>query len=655
MRGKSGLWWIFFLVLVLASPLLEGGETYHTIIWLRLWVIGFALYYILKPLGKGALELVYPRGSWLLVLMMLLAGASLFTTHYYYITAYHFANLLVYFLLFFLCLGLLGKERNLAFGLVLILNLALWLEICLGLFEYFWLHPARVRGSFFNPAYYAGYLLALIPFPLYALFYGPEILGERGKKLLVRLGFGIIFLCGLFALFASGSRVAVFSLVPLGVVLLARYRLRALVVLLALFLGIIFFPNPFQKRLKTINRDPYAWERITIWKTSLRMIQHHPYGVGLGMYQYYYPRYAYPLKLVEIGRYGKKATRAHNEILHYACELSPVFPLLGLGFLSWFFICILKFIRRAEIARAGRLSGFLGSFLGIFIHSLVDSNLHQPPIMILAILDLAVLFSLVGEEAPFLLKEIKLKLAHPRIMQGVLGAGGVLVAGVISFQTLGAGLYFQAMKIKDSQIRKERLRFLSQLPFGYAPIYYQLAVENMNLFFQEKDFSEAAEASRYFKFATQLNSENYFYFQRWGEFLYQLSFLVKGEGLLLRAEKLVKKSLKLAPSRVKGYFLLAKIDLARGELGKAQGWLERALSYEPYYLPARALLVRVLWERGERESARGQYQELVRFYQEGMRELSLHPRIYNSYQVSLLALDNSELEELAELVGMKED
>jgi len=653
---KRILWLIFFLVLVLASPLLEGGETYHTIIWLRLWVIGFALYYFLKPLRKGALELVYPRGSWLLILMMLLAGASLFTTHYYYITAYHFANLLVYFLLFFLCLGLLERERNLAFGLVLIFNLALWLEICLGLFEYFWLHPPRVRGSFFNPAYYAGYLLALIPFPLYALFYGPEILGERGKKLLVRLGFGIIFLFGLFALFASGSRVAVFSLVPLGVVFLVKYRWRAVLLLGVLLLGIVFLPNPFQKRLKTINRDPYAWERITIWKTSLRMIQHHPYGVGLGMYKYYYNRYAYPVRMVEIGRYGKEAHRAHNELLHYACECGVIFPVLALGFLSSVFFLGFKFIfQPGKGGSVGLSSAFFGSLLGIFFHSLVDSNLHQPPIMILGVVDLAVLFYLFSERYPAVVRKSRFKLNQPRFLQVFLLVSGFFLAGLISYQALIAGFYFEAIKSPQLERRYQKLVRLTRFPSGYAPLYYQLAMDAQGLFFQKRSLALALQAIKYFQYSLQLNSENYLYYHNYGEFLYQFSLLSGKRELMEEAERLVKKALDLAPGRVFGYSLLAEIYLKKGKLNQAEQWLRKGLSYEPYYLRAGLLLVKVLWEQGKKELAREEYQELVRAYEYVTQELASRGSVYNFYQLSLVRLNQEELLKLRSLLDLEDE
>ncbi len=654
MREKSRLWLIFFLVLVLASPLLEGGETYHTIIWLRLWVIGFALYYFLKPIREGRLEFISPRGSWIFILLLILSGTSFITSHYYYITVYHFSNLLVYFLLFFLVLGILFQEQKLVEKLLLILILALVLEVIFGFFEYFRLHPSRVRGSFFNPAYYAGYLLALIPFPLYALFYHQEILGERGRRFLLQLGLGIIFLAGLFALLSSGSRVAIFSVIPLGVVFLVRYRWRAILLLGVLLLGIIFIPNPFQKRLKSINRDPYAWERITIWKTSLRMIQHHPFGVGLGMYKYYYNRYAYPVRMVEIGRYGKEAHRAHNEILHYACECGVIFPVLALGFLSWVFFLGFKFIfQPGKGGSAGLSSAFFGSFLGIFFHSLVDSNLHQPPIMVLGVVDLAVLFYLFSERYPAVVRKSRFKLNQPGFLQVFLLVSGFFLAGLISYQALIAGFYFEAIKTPQLEKRYQKLVRLTRFPSGYAPLYYQLAMDAQGLFFQKRSWALALQAIKYFQYSLKLNPENYLYYHNYGEFLYQFSLLSGKRELMEEAERLVKKALDLAPGRVFGYSLLAEIYLKKGELSQAEQWLRKGLSYEPYYLRAGLLLVKVLWEQGKKELAEQEYQELVRAYQYVTQELASRGSVYNFYQLSLVRLNQEELLKLRSLLGLE--
>jgi hypothetical protein len=142
-----------------------------------------------------------------------------------------------------------------------------------------------------------------------------------------------------------------------------------------------------------------SWERISVWRASLYIIRHHPEGVGLGMYKYYFQRYQHPFKGIKYGRYGKETSQAHNEFLNFAAECSPLASIFALGFLAIIFRQVFRAMKgsRNDFSQMMRLVGFSGSLLGILSHSLVDFNLHQPPIMIVAVIDLAALIGVKFE------------------------------------------------------------------------------------------------------------------------------------------------------------------------------------------------------------------------------------------------------------------
>jgi len=330
-KSLNRLWMVFLAVIVLAGPLLKGGETYFTAAGLRLLIICAGMFFFSRKIKPGKFSLSIPIGNRILLALLLVLGASLITTHYFFPTIYWYTIFLGCFLLFYLALNLMAGEKGgrLLQGLFWILLASGLIQSGLGIGEYFFQGRMRAAGSFFNPAYYAGYLASLISFPLAAAAFDlwPGISGW--KKWALRLGMAlaaVIIFCGVLA---SASRVIIFLALPLGLILVVRFRYLGAAVLVLAASALIFIPNPARDRIKNINSDPYAWERVTIWKSSLKMVRHHPAGVGLGMYQYYYHRYMYPMGNVKIGRYGQEAWQSHNEILNFAAESSVLAPLLG--------------------------------------------------------------------------------------------------------------------------------------------------------------------------------------------------------------------------------------------------------------------------------------------------------------------------------------
>lgn len=172
-------------------------------------------------------------------------------------------------------------------------------------------HAAQISVLFANPilqgvAAGAGTVLHL------------QLLLEGNRR---RHAIGLLLNAG--ALLTTGSKAAF-----LGTVLVAAYVLlrsgRKRILLpaaLALALLVTLVPNPLRNRfLHTIAHDPYALDRISIWKMSWRMWLDHPLtGVGPDMFEQAARRYNFP-QTHGTSRYGKIPETPHSDYLKIAVE-----------------------------------------------------------------------------------------------------------------------------------------------------------------------------------------------------------------------------------------------------------------------------------------------------------------------------------------------
>jgi len=636
--------------LILASPLVSGGDNFYTALWIRPLIIGAGLVFLLSRFKQARFQLAIPAGNRLLAALATLLSLSLVLTHYYYITIYWYSYLLVYLLLFYLLLNLLleqerGRMKAALFGIFLASGL---IQAGLGLFEFFAAPGFGSAGTFFNPSYYAGYLAGLIGFPFVALVFDFRPGLSRAKRIALKAGMGFSVLLIFSGILVSASRSALFVVVPVGMILAARFRLKSILILAVLALALALIPSPLRERFSNLSRDPYSWERLSIWKSSLKMIAHHPQGVGLGMYGYYYHRYSSPLTKVKIGRFGMQVDQAHNELLNFAAESSPLAPLLALSFLGLISARFLRALRSGNLPQQelAWLWSFSGSALAILAHSLVNYNLHQPPIMILAVTDTAAIIALLSKSSPKMVRRVDYLVNRPRIMRVVVLAVGVLFAGLVTWQTAIEALFYQALKAKELDKRIIKLYRLSVLPSGYAGVYSRLGEDfrQQFIFREEPEFAE--QAIKYLGLASRLNPEDAEYYYIRAECLYRLALSAKNPQSLDESEDLCQQALKRAPGQVFNHLLLANISFLREDYKSAERYLLTALEYEPYFLRARSQLVSVALEKGDLNRARQEYKRLLDQKNEVDALLKSNPNSLNSYQRLLAATDDKELARL---------
>ena len=249
-------------------------------------------------------------------------------------------------------------------------------------------------STFPNQNVFASFLLISLSLSSGILLFGEG--GGRGKRTVL----GIMVILFFLAIITTRSRGAFLSLalivIFLGALKSKRYALIALALLILIFSLLPTPTNSPLMRLITVGgKDPYAYTRISIWKSALSMIKDHPFlGTGLGTFSDAFPGYSFPVKGV-FARFGKKASFAHNEYLQIASEMG----IFALGIFLWLLSAFFK--KAKEILKNlqgkeeyGLVIGLVAGIAGVLIHSLVDFPLHAPTVTIILSINIGLLMSL---------------------------------------------------------------------------------------------------------------------------------------------------------------------------------------------------------------------------------------------------------------------
>ena len=149
----------------------------------------------------------------------------------------------------------------------------------------------------------------------------------------------------------------------------------------ALLIGVMIAVNPglVRKFMDRGQRDPYNYQRTSIWLGTLSMISEHPVvGVGLGHYYHFAKRFT-PAIEGTIARRSRWPNIAHSEYLQYTSELGipGAFLLFATGaylvFLAW---------KRADKSSTPETSipqeAAILTAAALSVHALVDNNWTVP-------------------------------------------------------------------------------------------------------------------------------------------------------------------------------------------------------------------------------------------------------------------------------------
>ena len=641
------------------SPLWEGGTTHSAVLVIRLLILTLAAVFWWDAIRQGRLNCPMMPIGWPTACFLGLATISTVTSPY---TAQSCQWLIVvtgYSLLLYLLVSFI-RAWNHVVALLVVLIVIGGIEAALVFVQWGEIN-GRPSGTFFNPNFLGGYLVAISLVVLgCASSFSSDTLKENaqewGGRIPVVLG---TLLCIGFVVAANltGSRGAALAWVVGATFILGmRFGKKGVGFVAAVLTAVMVLPSPLTSRVVSehvFNAVSYArWE---IWTSAMAGIQDHPFGVGLGLFQYVYPRYAFPVE-GEIVRYGYVATTAHNEYLQMGLEMGVAGLAVfcwGIGLLcreaKWFLAQSLTSWQR------GIVVGVLGAVISMLVHAGVDSTFHEPALAIVLILCVSIVMagrSLSGD------MDVRrsLMLGRLRPLYGVVGL--VLIVGMgLHITTLArAWSWFEVGEQHLSKQEYEAAQRAYEVAASYDPgkssYRNALALVHFRRFEREGNLEEGQKALAELTVASALNPLDGRLLALHGRvYLALATSLGPSESLSLEmrglkaqwlrsAEKEYRHAIEFEPYAAAHYFQLALLNRALKNEPDAMGFANKAIELEPNYLSARAWRLRRYLEASDYDQARQELDQISSRYQRfGTRSSSLLER-------DLLAVNLAELEAL---------
>lgn len=178
------------------------------------------------------------------------------------------------------------------------------------------------------------YLSAITP-----LIIGLALYYFKGRKKIAMLAVSMLATTGIILTFSRGTALALYVSV-LFISICRRNKLISIGLLILLLVFPFILPKNIKDWAKVIHYNPIVFmcnsDRITIYRNSINMIQHHPIiGVGVNTFSRNYIKYKLPEpENAKTGDY----MYAHNHFLHMAGEIG----LVGLGVFLWLLFRLFK-------------------------------------------------------------------------------------------------------------------------------------------------------------------------------------------------------------------------------------------------------------------------------------------------------------------------
>lgn len=600
--------WYLLAALVLFSPLVQGGSPRLPTAVVQSAVFMLAAAWALEwGWRKPFQSLRINVGDGLLAFLLFLALFS------YLLSPYQQASLRA---LLFLAAAILLYWYLVFHGSRKGVELFLRALVIQGVFQavlvwYGWAFGGAVRpsGTFYNPNFAALFLAASC-----LVLLGRAAFPSGGRPAVRAAAAAAVLLTG-GAVFLTQSRGGVLAFLAGAVVLLGMRSLKLLGALAAAAAALLLVPSPFAERIAGLSSmDVYAWSRLSIWKSALRMTGDHPWlGVGLGQYKYVSPRYAFPVD-AHWAKYSRVAETPHSEYLHAGAELGVPGILVALA------VLVLGAVFFARAARKSRghdrmILAVLGSVVtAVAAHAAVDFPLHAPPLAILFAASAAGLriFGVIG---PSWVLEFRLRRLYAAAARATVY---LAVRPVLAFSyflgSIGApqDLLREKWSLEEAERREvpddvsiALLEKAVSLEPGNASYHNALGSRYFKYHFSlGGDDGEFRQKALYHaSFAQELNPNNYRFAYSLGQAMESLHrFTGEGDYLRLAAEE-YRLARTLAPRH---YAMVEKAAFIEDEIGRvedAEKGFRSVLDLEPNYVRGWYNLGMFLARQGRTEEA----------------------------------------------------
>lgn len=624
--GRTPLGFLLLIALLLFAPLIEGGTTHVAVMVIRLTVLSCLAWTVVTQSRRGQVALPNLAVAPAVLVFLGLGLLSTLTSPYPHQSAQWMIVLVTYAILLYLLVSYFSAWEHVRMACAALVLMAT-VEAGWGMSQQVWGGSLRPSGTFFNPNFLAGYLVAV------AVFVAGIVSVQRARR--APWGWaGSAMLVGLLggAALATGSRGAIMALgAGAALVLGLRLRLKGAAAVLVLLGCLIALPNPVSERLRAEHQaNPLSYARIQMWMGAVKEMVDHPMGIGLGLYQYVYPLHPVAIE-GQITRYGRTAQNAHNEYLQTGVEVG----VLGVTVLLWGMValgCEARNLLRSRLRRLHRgvIIGASGGVTTILVHAMVDANLHEPALAILLICLAAVILS--GRQwathDPQEACGLSITALRWRLVTSSAGVGLVCVA-VMAVTSLG--LAWDAHETgTEAAAKQEYLQAIQAyrtaiaLDPGKALYHSSLAAAYYQAFIRTNQRTAAEASLAELKIAIALNPLDGRLPALLGTVYGRLASLsgparstteggISSErSAWVRAAKSAYESALIREPFSPFYRLeLARLTLVERNHTGAEAILRELLQREPNFLPARALLAKVLMAQGQETQAEDEYREVL--------------------------------------------
>ncbi len=568
----------------------------------------------------------------LVLVLWALGAASLARGGYRWISYQWFLHHSAALCLYVMVRALPGVKGRLPKAGTILLLASACFQVFFSIFQMAYQGEGRPYGTLENPNFLAEFLVYAAAVS-WILASHPE--GARRRTWM----FGLALLC-LAGVGVTRSRGGFLLVVALGSFLMAeRIGWRRSLAVAAVLLGAVFLvPNPLRDRFLG-KGDPYSFERINMWKASVRIFLDHPLGVGVGHFKYHWHMVRDPVEGTII-RYAKFARTPHSEFFSVLSELGAPGALAFLGLGAAGAVSLRRaFSRRDPVAQGGAMILFAS-----FLHSFFEYNYHVLGMLLLNAAALGIVSGRLWN--PVREREVRLGRVVKGAAFALLGAcvlySGLTCAGTILEQR-GAGA-FRAGNMKEAA--RWFLRATSTDPWrGTYPDSASAA--HYRLFEGSKGEKHLFRAIDLEREAYLRNPLDYRYPARLGYLFSKATdhvpVSVRGE-LLEAALASYDEAIALNPHAADLRYLKALLLRMSGRADEALVLVEALLRDEPRYVKGWVLLGG-LKEEGDRPGA-------LRAYEQAMAVHSRYrDQAVESYEKDYVALDRKMVEDRIRSLG----
>ncbi|GAK59130.1 hypothetical protein U27_06106 [Candidatus Vecturithrix granuli] len=623
------------LLLIMIIPFNEGGNGHIIQLITQCLLLLGAIIWAIYVLRRGSLTLIVEWIDLFIAGFLTWSLISLIISEYKYTTMLELIKLGSYAALFYLLRVFFPlKQRQTWLLTAILISSALQCVVAWGLFL---AQRTRVlQADFVNPNNFAQFLVFGVNIALSFVLFVPNSENDSGKKaFLQKVGISLLLIGLTVTILAVKSRGAFISLVGTGLFLTTLKKKQFGMFFLLLCCVLIFLPTPWGSVFQKLQKrdDPFAYERIGIWQSSIRMAIDHPvFGVGLGMYEFYGMEYNFPVEH-QISRYGKYLNVAHSDLLQVATELGIVGFLLFLGAIGYMMFFSVSRLR--EQPPAWSLIAVVAGLIGIVIHGLFSTLLTCPALALIGCIFVGIL---IDDMHRYRQKTLVFQPTW-----SWYGASGLLIfyllVPVIGYPFLAHHHYLRYFTFREQRDIPQAVLHLKQA-IRYVPIHagYHRTFGELYLaaFRNAPNLDAFYESYQAFTRAIRCNARDEQAYEKLGNLHREMFYKkLRTRPTAQNALDAYQHALQYKPYNPFILSTMAALHADLNEFDPAIALLQRAVTIEPNFVGGFQMLGNMFLHLGRQDEAQQAFQQaqaILRTYQH-------HPRQSDYEQMLLKSLE----------------